>query len=99
MWSIALLVQGIFALLIVTLPGMKPMEAIKNAKKLVLRRRLLILRKFLLAALFVAMIGAAVMLPFIVWLPAIASWVFFLLSVCLFTYGELYLYVLYRELL
>lgn len=98
-WSIALLVQGIFALLIVTLPDMKPMTAIKNAKKLVFRRRLLVLRKFLLAALFVGMVGAAVMLPFIIWLPAAASWVFFLLSVCLFTYGELYLYVLYRELL
>mgnify|MGYP000930785878 CR=1 FL=1 len=98
-WSVGLLVHGMFALLIVTLPETKPVAAIKNAKKLVLRRRLLIIRKFLLALLFIGIVCAVVMLPFIIWLPGAASWIFYLLSICFFTYGELYIYVLYRELL
>lgn len=98
-WSLRLLTHSIFALYAVTLPDMTPLRALRGAKKMVYRRRLIIWRKLLLATVIVAFIGLVLLAPFMLWLPAVASWVFFAYTVCLVTFGQAFLYTLYREIL
>jgi hypothetical protein len=99
LWSLRLLTHSVFALFVVTLPDMTPLRALRGAKKMVYRRRLTIWRKLVLAVLFAAVIVLAVMLPFMVWLPSAAPWMFFLITACLAMIGQAFLYTIYREIL
>lgn len=99
LWSMRLVTHSIFALFITTLPDMTPLKSLQSAKKMVYRRRLTLWRKLLGAVLYFALVTLLVMLPFVIWLPAAASWVLFILTVLAVPYGQAYLYVLYREIL
>lgn len=97
--SIYMLCSSLFGLYIVTLPAMTPRKALKNAKLLVAYRRTAVLRKilFLFAGLFI--VGAIVMMPFILFAPSIATWVFLVLSLFALIVVHTYMYTLYRELM
>ncbi len=97
--SMYMLASSFFALYIVTLPGMEPMVALKTAKKLVTGRRWTLLRKllFLLFVIFAAM--AVIMVPFILVVPVLASWVLFALGIVAVAVGHAYSYNLYQRLL
>ncbi|AHB41893.1 hypothetical protein RAAC3_TM7C00001G0017 [Candidatus Saccharibacteria bacterium RAAC3_TM7_1] len=67
----------ILALIIVTLPGMYPMQAVRAAGDLVVGRRLRILLRFVWLALLVGIGWIVIMLPIILlnhWLVSMASW-------------------------
>ena len=98
-WSLRLLTHSLFALFAVTLPDMTPLRALRGAKKMVYRRRLTIWRKLLAAVICIGIVGFIVMVPFMIWLPAVAPWVFFLFSICLTMFGQAFLYTIYREIL
>lgn len=91
--------SSIIALYIVTLPDMTPIKALRSAKDLVRKRRLLILPRlaFLPVALFI--ISSIIVLPFIAWAAPAAPWVFILMSLLMLALTHGYLYNLYRELL
>jgi len=99
LWSLRMLTNSTFALIAVTLPNMTPLKALRGAKKMVYRRRLLIWRKIILAGIFASIIGCIVILPFILWLPAFAPWVFFVCTVLLAMSGQAFFYSIYREIL
>lgn len=99
LWSLRLLTHSLFALFAVTLPDMTPLKALRGAKKMVYRRRLTIWRKIVLAIVFICIVGFIVMVPFMLWAPAVAPWVFFLFSVSVTMFGQAYLYTIYREIL
>lgn len=94
-----MLISSIFAPFIVTLPNMTPMIALRSARQLVKHRRLIVLRKLLFLPLFLLIAAAVIMLPFLVYLPSVAEFVFFVISSLGWIFSIIYMYNLYRELL
>lgn len=99
----------LIALVIVTLPGIYPLKAIKTAGDLVIGRRMRILLRWLWMMLSIVIVWAIILIPFILidmWvknlLPAI-SWVPFVplmvLALSTFTviWTSAYVYLLYRK--
>jgi hypothetical protein len=107
--SLYLITSTIFALVIVTLPGMYPFQAIKTAGDLVVGRRLRILMRLLWLAAGVSIAWVIVMVPIILidmWLKGVWSaitWVptipFTLLTLGALTiiWASSYVYLLYRK--
>lgn len=98
-WSLYMLCASVFALYVATLPNMAPMTALRSARQLVRFRRWTLMRKLLFLPFALLLIGVAVMLPLIWFVPAAAQWVFILLSMIGLVFVHVYLYSLYRELL
>jgi hypothetical protein len=99
MVSLYLICSSVIALYIVTLPDMTPMKAIRSARGLVKSRRWLVLRKILFLPLVLFILAGVIMLPFLLAVASIASWVFFVLSICTLAIVNSYMYALYRELI
>lgn len=97
--SLYMVSSSLFALYIVALPDMTPMRALRNARQLVLHRRWTVLRKILFLPLSLLILSGVIMLPFILLLPAIAAWIFLILSLFGWIVALAYMYLLYRELL
>jgi hypothetical protein len=97
--SLYLLSSSLFSLYIVTLSDMTPLKALRSARQLVGRRRWTVLRKILWLPLLLLVGAAIIMVPIIIWLTALAQWVFFLLTMFALVAVHAYMYVLYRELL
>lgn len=98
-WSVRMVVASSVALYIVTLPDMTPLRALRHARELVYKRRLLILRKVAYVLVIAVLIVTAIELPLVFFLTPLAPWVFFLLGAGLFVAAHVYFYTLYRELL
>jgi len=98
-WSLYLVTHSVFALFITTLPDMTPIKALRSAKKMVYKRRLLILRKVLGAVIVVSIVAILLMAPFVLWWAAAAPWAVYLLSVVIVPISQAYLYTIYREIL
>lgn len=97
--SLYMITSSIFALYIVTLPDMTPMKALKSARELVRYRRWSVMRKIIFVPIALLLIGAVVMLPFLLGATAIADYVFFAISPLGLIATHSYMYSLYRELL
>lgn len=93
------LCASIFALYIVTLPGMTPIKALRSARELVRHKRVMVFRKLIALPVLGLLLAGVIMVPFIVALPAVAPWVYLLLSVFAPLLAHAYLYTVYRELL
>lgn len=109
MLSLYWITSTIFALIIITLPGMYPYQAIKAAGDLVVGRRLKILLRFLWMALTVAVTWAIIMIPIILfdswiknvwptidWLPTVPI-VLLALGALTIVWVSSYVYLLYRK--
>lgn len=99
LWTLYMISASLFALYIVTLPEMTPMKALRSARELVRGRRWTVLRKILYLPLLLLVVAAIIMVPIIIWLTALAQWVFFLLTMFSLIAIHTYMYNLYRELL
>lgn len=97
--SLYLICSSVLALYIVTLPDMTPMKAIRSARGLVKSRRWLVLRKMLFLPLVLFVAAGLIMMPFLLGVSSIASWVFFVLSVLTLAIVNSYMYTLYREMI
>ncbi len=97
--SLYMLSSSLFALYIVTLPNMAPMQALRSARELVRFRRWTVLRKVLCLPLILLLAAAVVMLPIIILAAPFAQYVFFLLTMFALVAVHTYMYTLYRELL
>lgn len=107
--SLYWITSTLIALVVITLPGMYPMQAIRAAGDLVVGRRLRILFRLLWLALITAALWAAVMIPIILldaWIKGIwpaVSWVpivpFMLLAMGTVTvvWVSSYIYLFYRR--
>lgn len=98
-WSLRMLIPAVFALYIVSLPGMTPLRALRSATELIAGRRWLVVRKFLLLPVVLLLTSVIIVLPFLLFWPQAAAWVFYILSTLWFVVGQAYLYVLYKELI
>lgn len=97
--SLYMVTSSVFALYIVTLPDMWPMQALRSARELVRYRRWTIMRKVLFLPFILIVISAFITIPLILFLTPIAEWVFFALTTMAFAVVHAYMYSLYRELL
>lgn len=98
-WSLRMVTGSLFALYVVTLPNMGPLQAVRSTKQLVTGRRLLIWRKLILLPVAIIVGTSILILPFLLFLTPFVVWVFFVLSTLWFALIHSYLYTLYRELL
>lgn len=97
--SVYMLLSSLFATYIVTLPNMRPMQALRSARQLVFSRRLAVfVRLFILVFMIIGFLGLVVV-PAIYFIPQIAPWLYALLVIAAFVYVHGYLYTLYRELI
>lgn len=97
--SFYMITSSIFGLYIVTLPDVRPLQALRSARELVRYRRWMIMRKVLFLPLAIIILGALIVVPIIIISPSVAEWVFFVLSMMVLATVHSYLYNLYRELL
>ena len=97
--SLYLVTSSIFALYIVTLPDMRPMQALRSARELVRYRRWTIMRKLLFLPASLLIVAGLLIIPVIMIEPTVAEWMFFVLSMLSLVVLHSYLYTLYRELL
>jgi hypothetical protein len=99
----------LIAMVVVTLPGMYPMQAIKTAGDLVVGRRVRILLRVLWLLLIVAVVWLVIMIPIIlfdtwikgiipaiVWVPIVPV-VLMTMSVLTVLWSASYIYMLYRK--
>lgn len=99
LWSLRMVTASIFALYIVTLPGMTPLRAYRSARQLVYGRRLLLWRKLIFLPIVLLVIATLIELPLILLLTPLAVWTFFAISMLALPIVHGYLYNLYREML
>jgi|AntRauTorckE6833_2_1112554.scaffolds.fasta_scaffold03824_2 hypothetical protein len=97
--SLYMISSSLFALYIVTLPDMRPMQALKSARELVRFRRWTVLRKVLFIPFALFTIGLIVLLPFAIFIAPVAVVAVLLYSLVCVLYTHAYMYELYRELL
>lgn len=99
----------IIALIVITLPGMKPFQAIRTAGDLVIGRRMRILLRLIWLIALVVIVAVAILIPVIVldrwitstipalvWLPIVPVTVTLFSSTALL-YSAAYVYLLYRK--
>lgn len=99
----------LIALIVVTLPGMYPLRALKTAGDLVIGRRLRILLRWLWLALLILVVWALVMIPIIIldtwlksllpaiqWLPIVPVTLLIMSSLSI-TFVAAYVYLFYRK--
>ncbi len=98
-WSGWLVTHTVFALFICTLPDMTPLKALRSAKKMVYKRRLLLWRKFIVAVIIATLACAIIVIPVAYLLPAATAWLVFLLGIIAVPLSQAFLYMLYREIL
>lgn len=97
--SAYMLTASLFALYIVTLPDMTPLQALRSAKKLVYYRRGSVFRKLLFLPLAVFVLGTVLLMPIIIFATVASQWAFFAVAMLALIVAHAYMYTLYRELL
>lgn len=97
--SLYMITSSLFALYIVTLPDVTPMQALRSARGLVRYRRMAIMRKLLFLPLTLLLLAALIIVPIITVSPDVAEFLFFVLTMAAPAVGHSYIYHLYRELL
>lgn len=97
--TIYMLCSSLFALYIATLPDMTPWRALKSARQVVRYRRGQVFRKLISLPVALLILSAIIMLPLIWYVPAVAQWVFFAVSMVTLVVVNVYMYALYKALL
>jgi hypothetical protein len=109
LWSILFLVLStaslymisgsIFALYIVTLPGMMPLKSLRSSRQLVAGKRWTIMRRVLFLPLILMIAAAVLLLPTIMFVTAASEALFFIFLTLSLGVMHAYMYELYRKLL
>lgn len=99
LFSLYMVTSSLFALYIVTLPGMRPVKALRSARNLVRYRRFTVLRKILFLPVILMVIAGAIFIPLIMVAPAVVEPLFFIASMVSIVLIHSYMYSLYKELL
>lgn len=97
--SLYMITSSVFAMYAVTLPNMTPMRALRATRNLVRHRRWTVLRKLFVIPLVFLLLLAAVTLPIIAYVPALAEFVFFIITLAVLPLLHAYVYNFYRKLL
>lgn len=98
-WTFYMITASLFALYIVTLPNMEPLQSLRSAKQLVKHRRWTVMRKLMFLPFALLVFSLIIMVPVIMFLTPIAEVVFLLMTATLLPLSHSYVYTLYKELL
>jgi hypothetical protein len=98
-WSIYMVSSSVFAMYIVTLPNMQPLQSLRSAKNLARYRRWQLIRKVLFVPFFIILFMGVLIVPLILWVNFLVVPVFFLLMMLSVLFFHVYLYGLYKGLL
>ena len=93
------IVGGLFSLIIVNLPGTRPLEAWQSSLALTHRRRLPVAGRLLAALALWFLLGLILIWPVLIVWPAGATLIFYGLNLLLFVLFHAYCFELYSELL
>jgi len=94
-----LLISGIFALYIVTLPDMRPVAALREARALVRFRRWDIAKRFLVFLILSLLISAFILIPMIVFFSRGAEVIYIIFSMFFMVFSHSFAYRIYRGLI
>ncbi len=97
--SLYMVTSSLFAMYIVTLPDMYPLQALRSARGLVRFRRWTVMRKVLFLPLVLVLIGIIALLPIVIFITPIAEFAVMAYSLATVIFSHAYMYTLYRELL
>lgn len=97
--TLYMICSSLFALYIVTLPGMTPLKALRTARELVRHRRWVVMRRIILMPVLLVLMTAIVVVPLIIFAAPLAAWVFLAVSFFGLAAIHSYLYGLFKELL
>lgn len=97
--SLYMVTSSIFALYIVTLPNVAPLQALRSARGLVLFRRWTVMRKVIFLPIMLLILAAVILIPVILYATVVAEWLYFLLTMLALIVLHAYMYTLYRELI
>lgn len=97
--SLYMLTSSLFALYIVTLPGMTPLQALRSARELVRNRRWAVMRKIVFLPLALVVMAGVITIPFFLFAAPVAAWMLLAVSMLLLPIAHSYMYSLYRALL
>jgi len=97
--SVWLLIPSVFSLYIVTLPDMRPVQALRSAWGLVKNRRTLLLGKIIYIILFLLLVDVLITFLFVLLFSSVSGLIYFLISIICLLIFHSYMYNLYRELL
>lgn len=97
--SFYMLTSSLFALYIVTLPDITPMQALRSARELVRYRRLSVVRKIVFLPLVALLLLIVIMLPVVYFLTPVAEIILFVFTIFGVAIVHAYMYELYRKLL
>ncbi len=97
--SLYMICSSLFALYIVTLPDMQPMQALRSSRQLVFSRRLSVFRKLVVLPIVAFLLLVILVVPAIYFLPLIAPWLYFALTLASIVFLHAFLFTLYKELL
>jgi hypothetical protein len=98
-WIVVFGALILLSLYMVTLPNITPLQALRSSRQLVFSRRMSIFRKLLLIPFAALLLLIILVVPAIYFLPAIAPWLYFVLSLGSIVLIHAYLFSLYKELL
>ncbi len=97
--SLLLMASTLMALYIVSLPGVMPLQALRSARKLVVKRRLAVMSRLAFLVLFGLFMASVLLLPLIFIALPLAEPMLFTLSIIGLVFFHVYMYHLYRSLL
>ena len=97
--SLYMITSSIFALFIVTLNDVTPLQALRSARELVLHRRLGVFARLVVLPLLIFIVLAVIFMPMVVFLPIVAEPIFLFIASFSIIFSVVYLYNLYRALL
>lgn len=97
--SLYLITSSVFALYIVCLPDMEPLQALRSSRELVRSRRWQVMRKLLFMPFALLVIAAVIFIPAIMFVTPIIGWMYFLFLMVALAVAHSYLYRLYRSLI
>jgi hypothetical protein len=97
--TLYMIISSVFALYIVTLPEVHPVQALRSARDLVLHRRKSITLRFLALPLLMLMVSMVIFVPIIIFAAMVAEVLFIVALSYAITFAHVYMYVLYRSLI
>ncbi len=97
--SLYMVTSSIFALCIVTLQDLTPMQALRSARELVLHRRLGIFGRLIVLVILGMILLAIVFMPLVLIAPLLAEPLFLVASSFGLIFSTVYVYNFYRQLL
>lgn len=97
--SLYMICSSIIAVYVVTLPDMTPFRALRSARELVRHRRLQVFWRLMVLVIVSFSFTAFVLISIIFLIPQLAPYVYYVVSILLVGFVNVYLYGLYRELI